>query len=327
MILNNLNDLKSKLIPAIHENESIGIVTHINPDGDGFAACLALKKLLKDFNRNADIILEKEITEQYDFIDGFNESIPMNDELSYSLLILLDCHESKRIGICSPLVDKADIVFAIDHHPLRAVIENSYTYIDTDSASVGVIVWNMFRDEIAESENSSYIAKAIYTTILNDTDNFLNANTDSAVFSICSDLCKFDINPGEITRHFIMGKKPMELKFIGKVMNTIELHNKNRIMFLVSTMQDLEELNLDSHATSKITRWVKGARDVIAVVYFREIAEDTYRLSLRTETLNVNKIAALYGGGGHTRASGCEIKGNIKDIKDDILKHLGEQID
>ncbi len=327
MILNNISDLKAKFVQAIEEHESIGIVTHINPDGDGFAACLALKKLLKDFNKKTDIILEKEITEQYDFIDGNKESITMNDSLSYTLLILLDCHESKRIGICSPLVDKAEAVFAIDHHPLREEIANSYTYIDTDSASVGVIVWNLFREKIAESENAVYIAKAIYTTILNDTDNFLNANTDSAVFNICSDLCKFDIKPGEITRHFIMGKKPMELKFIGKVMNTIEMHNKNRIMFLVSTRHDLDELDLDSHATSKITRWVKGARDVIAVVYFREIAEDTYRLSLRTETLNVNKIAVSYGGGGHVRASGCEIKGKLEDVKKDILKSLNEQID
>ena len=326
MILNRLEDLKLKLKDAISRHKSIGIVTHINPDGDGFAACLALKKLLKDFNRYADIILEKEITEQYDFIQGKEESFVMNDSLKYSLVILLDCHESKRIGTCAPLVKHAEDVFAVDHHPLREEIDNSITYIDTDSASVGVIVWNMFREEIEKSSNAVYIAKAIYTTILNDTDNFLNANTDSAVFVICSDLCKFDINPGEITRNFIMGKKPLELKFIGKVMNSIELYNDNRVMFLFSTMQDLEDLGLDSHATSKITRWVKGAKDVIAVVYFREIAENTYRLSLRTESLNVNKIAASYGGGGHTRASGCEIIGNLDDIKKEILKSISDQL-
>jgi phosphoesterase RecJ-like protein len=48
---------------------------------------------------------------------------------------------------------------------------------------------------------------------------------------------------------------------------------------------------------------------------FREV-EDGVKVSLRSKDyLDVSKIAAMFGGGGHVRAAGCNIKGDMKHAK------------
>ena len=328
-MLKSLRSTRKWLLTSIVKASTIGIVTHKNPDGDGFAASLALKRILKIKNIKAEIILEKKAPIIYDFLNGRQNSKVYNEKLKYDLLILLDCHEKKRLGICSPLVEKAANIIAIDHHPKRELIEEAATYIDTNSVSVGAILFKMFKNEICrtQDDNLKYLINCIYTTILNDTDNFINQNTDKATFILCAELKELGLDPGKIATNFLFAKTPAQMRFIGQVLSTVETFKNDQILFINSTLQQLEDNGLDQNATSKMTRWLKGTKGVKAIVYFRELEKDTYRLSLRSNFINVNDIAKKYDGGGHTKAAGCEITGKLPDIKEQVLNQLSNKLE
>ncbi|NQT65516.1 MAG: DHH family phosphoesterase, partial [FCB group bacterium] len=118
MIINKLSEIKKILSKAVKDYSKIAILTHKNPDGDGFPACLALQEILLQQNIKSDVVLEEEALEIYDFLNGYERTKVFSESMIYDLLIIMDCHEVERIGICEPLIPTAKKIIAIDHHIL-----------------------------------------------------------------------------------------------------------------------------------------------------------------------------------------------------------------
>jgi phosphoesterase RecJ-like protein len=327
-ILKTLNDLRQVFEAALNRYDDIGIITHVNPDGDGFCAALALQEYLRYRSKHAEIILEDEISEQYDFLQGRKRSISYHQGLSYKLIFILDAHESRRVGICRALLDSATEIIIIDHHELAEEIAGAHLYIDATQVSVGALLFDLLHKEIEAmpAELAQYIATCVYTSILNDTDNFINANVTAEVFATAARLMHLGINPGEVVEKFFHNRRAEEMRFVGEVLSTIETRDDDAVLFMNSTQEMLDRNHLDDNATSKMTRWVKGLHRVKVIVYFREIAPQSFRLSLRSNEVNVNAIAVKYDGGGHIKASGCSMTGTLEEIKATILDEIRLQL-
>ncbi len=327
MKINDLQKLKKTLLDTVSNQRKTAILTHTKPDGDGIGAALALQEILLANDLRTEIILENKLPENYQFLEPENKILIYSDELTYDNLIVLDCHERSRLGSCEPLLDKAKKVIAIDHHLESNVIDSDY-YIDPTMVSVGAIIYRMFQTEInnLKADRALYIASAVYISILNDTDNFINANTDEETFRICAELRKTGMEPGYVTKQFLLNKTAREMKYIGTVLTTIEEQAEGRVVFVHSLRSMLKESGLPASVNSKILRWVKGLRNVDIVVYFSETSPRKYKLSLRSNLIDVNRIAVRYGGGGHKKASGCSLDGELPQIKQIILEEIKKQL-
>ena len=328
MTPNKPEEFRTIILEAAQKYRSICILTHKNPDGDGLCASLFLQEILKNRSINCDIVLEEPAPDVYDFLDGGKRTKVFSNHLIYELLIILDCHEEERIGRCSPLLHTARQIITIDHHIERTLIPDAVNYIDTQTVSVGAILYKMLGREMngLPPESALYCAKAVYTSIINDTDNFVNANTDSEAFALCSDLMKLGIKPGEITEHFLLSKTADELKYAGEVLSNLETFENGKILFLVATREMQNRNGLAGKEASNLTRWVKGTRGVQIVVSLQEVNKNRFRISLRSNLIDVNIIAVKYGGGGHKKASGCEIKGSPEELKNALLNDIREQM-
>ena len=59
-----------------------------------------------------------------------------------------------------------------------------------------------------------------------------------------------------------------------------------------------------------------SAKEVLAVCYMREVAPNSFRVSLRSKgDINVAKICESFGGGGHKNAAGCAVQGDWDDVE------------
>jgi phosphoesterase RecJ-like protein len=325
---NDLSQFRKLILDTAEKYKSTCILTHKNPDGDGLCAALLMQEIYRNKNIEADIVLEEPAPGVYDFLDGNNRTKTFSNHMIYDSLLILDCHEEERIGICNPLIHTAKSIITVDHHIERALIPDAVNFIDPGTVSVGVILYKMFKNDIAElpSESALFCANAVYTTIINDTDNFVNANTDEETFLVCSQLMKYGIKPGNITEHFLLAKPANELKFTGEALSTIEVFENGKVLFLHATREMLNRNGLFGKEASKLTRWVKGTKDVQVVVSMQEVNKNRFRISLRSNFIDVNKIAVKYGGGGHQKASGCEIKGTLEELKNILLSDIREQL-
>ncbi len=323
MILSSLNEAKYKLLDLAKKPGNKAILTHTNPDADGVCAAFALKEILKNYDIRIDIVLETLLSDKYPIPDCNNEIKLYSPDLKYSTLIILDCHEKERVGQCTSLFNGADRIMAIDHHIAGAISSKITYFIDPGYVSVGAILYQMFRKELKSYPQSSlqYIATAVYGSIINDTDNFINSNVDQMTFEICAELMQYNIDPGRITETILACKTVAEVKFTGEVLSTLKTCCNGRVLFLHSTIKMLEKNGLDPETNSKMTKWVKGIKGVELIIFFQE-EKDQVKLSLRSKSIDVNMIATKFGGGGHVKASGCTIKGNLEDVKSLLLTEI-----
>jgi phosphoesterase RecJ-like protein len=68
-------------------------------------------------------------------------------------------------------------------------------------------------------------------------------------------------------------------------------------------------------------------KDIAAVAFFKEIADQDWRVSLRSKgAVDVGAIARWLGGGGHTNASGCSVTGSLDTVQKQFAESLAEAI-
>lgn len=325
--MNKLPELKTALLAALQTATKIAITTHVNPDGDGFCAALAMQYFLQSLGKASTIIIDPgTVLERYQFLmNGPELQYYSSTQEESDLLIVLDCNSLDRLGERRALVDKAKVCILLDHHllehhPIRA----DYSFIDPAYASVGAILFDMLREEISAlpSEPRIRIANCIYITILNDTNNFINANTDPATFRMAATLQELGIKPPLLYQQFFLNHSPEEMRYVGQTLATIELHLDRRILLMHSSLAMNRENHIDPESVMSITRWVQGVAGIAAIVYLREDAPDTYKVSLRSPLLDVNKIAVKYGGGGHRSASGCTMHGSLAAVSALLIADL-----
>jgi len=223
------------------------------------------------------------------------------------------------------LVRKAEKVFVLDHHEVHDdMIDCDCSWIESHAVCTGWMLQEMFRDIIDKmsEEDKLFVGMCLYTTLLNDTNNFTNANTDKHAYELASSILNYGVIPHLVYRLFMLSRTPAEMKLVGQVLSTIENYDEGRILFMHSTNAMLAENDLDKEATSNLTRWVQNLKGVETIVYYREEEANLYRLSLRSKIINVHAIAVKYNGGGHLQASGCNIKGSLPELKKLMLEEI-----
>jgi len=323
--MKDTTELKKTILRHLKPGLSIGIMSHIEPDGDGFGASLALQHFLRAKSLESEIVVDNCNLKRFNFLMEGAKIREFKSGMRYDLLFVFDCNSYIRIGKREELVQTAGFTILVDHHvPENGVIEGDYSFVDTSAASVGAILFRALQPEIeALPDNFRLpIASCIYITLLNDTNNFINSNTDAEVFRIAADLSECGISASGLYKSYFLNHNPLELRYIGEVLSTIELHDDDHILYMYSTLDMQRRNDLTSDSIMNLTRWVQGVNTVQVIAYMREEAPDLYKLSLRSTTIDVNAIAAMYGGGGHTSASGALIPGEIDTLKKDLLTRL-----
>jgi len=324
--MKNTQELHDKLLAELLPGRTVGIMSHVEPDGDGFAASLALQKILKARGLSSEIVVDPDShLERFAFLMEGAAVLTHEEGMRYDLLIVLDCNSYSRVAQREALIRSSRHVILIDHHvPENGVIKTDFSFVDTSAVSAGAIIHRALQSEIAALPEDVRIAVAncIYVTIINDTNNFINANTDAEVFRIASELGELGISPAKLYKQYFLNHEALEMRYIGEVLSTIELHNGDRVLYMYSTLDMQTRNKLTADSIMNITRWVQGVRDIDIVAYLREEKPGEYKLSLRSPRFDVNSVASSYGGGGHVSASGANLRGDLDTLKADILNKL-----
>lgn len=328
--MKDTKELRETILRYIKPGLSIGIMSHVEPDGDGFCASLALQHFLRARSLESEIIVDDGNLDRFRFMLDEARIRQFESGMRCDLMFVLDCNSYIRIGEREELVQTADYTILVDHHvPENGVIEGDYSFVDTSAASVGAIIFRALQSEIEAlpDEPRIKIANCLYVTLLNDTNNFINANTDAEVFRIAADLTECGILPSDIYKSYFLNHDPLELRYIGEVLSTIELYDNNRILYMHSTLAMQHRNDLTADSIMNLTRWVQGVNTVQAIAYIREEGPDLHKLSLRSTSIDVNQIAVAYGGGGHTSASGALISMDLHTLKKDLLGRLSAALE
>ena len=102
-------------------------------------------------------------------------------------------------------------------------------------------------------------------------------------------------------------------------MSKIRYFHEDQFAVIVITLEAMERIGADNGMTEGFVDFPLNVDTVEVAASIMEVKKGQYKISLRSKTYaDVNKIAGVYGGGGHVRASGCMLFGDIEEVLDKL---------
>ena len=127
-----------------------------------------------------------------------------------------------------------------------------------------------------------------------------------------------------LVERFFMSKTKKAVQLEKFMLNNLEYYFDDRCVILPLTREailDIKPEPTDIDGLASKARDFEGVEVSILIRPLRE--EGSYKLSIRTgENADACAMASALGGGGHLRAAGCEIKGDIDSVRKAILKEV-----
>ncbi len=301
---------------VIKESDRILLFAHSRPDGDTVGSCLALKEYIKNSGKSADIACLDPFPEYLRPLSAENFIHPDKLELKkYNLIIACDSVERGFQKLASRFKDN-QVVALLDHHP-DITLQKDINIIDPGYSSVCEIVYDFF--EFNKIGLAHPMASFIMLGILGDTGSFQHSNTTPRVMEIASALLKKGAPLSKIIETAFANKNISTLKLWGKAFERAKINPDNGMIISVLTQNDLEDCHAGMEDIAQVAGILNTVPDTKFALILSERGDGTVKGSLRSEEykgVDVSKIAARFGGGGHKLASGFEIKGKLIETKD-----------
>jgi len=303
-----------KVKERIEKSNNIALFTHKDPDGDAIGSISSMHHALRESKKNVYSFLYGNIPENFYLL-----SLPLfsrkKDNYTFDLAIVLDCSNLDRAGLFDEVFSNKDItIINMDHHPQEKPF-GDINIVDTGFSSTSEIIYELL------SDMNFYINKDISSLILLgimfDTGNFMHPNTSSRTLTIASDLILKGANIKKISQKILRQKRISTLKLWGNVLSRIKSDRKKGIVSSVITNEDLISCGATKEELEGVVNLIASIPKSKASLLLREDNEGNVRGSLRSNTddFDTRKFAKIFGGGGHTRASGFQLKGKIKETK------------
>ena len=323
-------DESQKFNQLITQSEHVLIISHISPDPDAVCSVLLLGRTLqKNFPEKQILMaLEETVSQNLNFLTGYGEIEfgPIIEKVKLfkpDLLISVDAAGMQRLSrndnqVMSDLIydQLKSKVIVIDHHPKDASVKADL-YIKSSYPATAQEIYELVFERLSLQEPEGYAETALLG-IVRDSNRFLYNNVHHRkTFSVVSDL----LDAGASIEH-------LEYK--------LERYSKNQLTVLANLMTNIvtsregysysfidDEFSQSWTAEKGPIDAFKAACDIFGGQFLRNIeqnfwgfvvypelqsADKSYSVSFRAVSggVDVARIAASLGGGGHKEAAGAK---------------------
>ncbi len=313
------------LISLCQNTEKIGIAGHIRPDGDCIGSTCGLWQFLRKVfpHKQIELRLEKP-ADIYDFVPGISQITDNEDEIIYDVFFVLDSVPD-RTGSAEKYYKSAKVKVNVDHHITNPGC-GDLCYIDTKASSASEMVYDLIKTADPEGKYmDAMLAETIYLGIIQDCGVFQYSNTSPKTLRIAADLISYGFDFSRLIDSTFYEKTYIQNQVLGFALNHSKRCLSDRFIYSVVSRRDMEELHAGDHDFEGVVNQLRYTKGVLAAALLHETKDGNYKVSLRSgKEVDVSRVAAAFGGGGHVRAAGCTFYGS-KD-QEEMASRLAEKI-
>ena len=212
----------------------------------------------------------------------------------------MECGDLSRTGVDG---FEKYFVINIDHHPGNTNF-GAINWFDERAAACGEMVFDVI--EALGVTLTPEIATHIYVAILTDTGGFHFSHITPRTFEICRRCTEAGAQPEAIARAVYDSSTMGRLRLMGAVLHNLEFEGNGRAALAALTLQLLQDTGATHEDSDGLINVPLTVREIQAVAFFKEIEPGSFRISLRSKgDVDVNRVANVFGGGGHKNAAGC----------------------
>jgi len=312
----------------IAEAQRILMTTHVKPDGDGMGALGALAEHLQREGKEVRIVLPTPAGRKYACIAGSDKFEVLGrdvgpEELNgmWDLLLVLDTCTWEQLDGLRDLIERHEgRVLAIDHHITRDELKHA-ELVDEKAAATGQIVMKLL--ETHQATITPTMATSLYVSLVSDTGWFRFPNVTAELMRMGGRLMELGAEPSRIYEQLFQGESQAKIRLVREALSTLTVCQEGEVAYFWLSREMFDRSGALPADTENIIDECQKVAGVIVGLLFVEDTPGTIRVSLRSKReVDVARIAAQFGGGGHERAAGCRLRLPLADARKVILAEV-----
>ncbi len=304
-----------RILTEIRARHRFVVTSHARPDGDGIGSALACGQILRVMGKDAEVVLHDGVPRIYQSLPFAGrvihaDAVPPNDAV-----ILLECDSTKRAQLEG--LDSCYLI-NIDHHASGRGFAH-INWIDSTVMATAELVYRLAR--LACVPVDADIATCLYTALMTDTGSFMFEGTNEHTFTVARELVLAGADPVHCARNIYFGHSTAKMRLLGAALSN--LHREGPLAWIWVTQEQMQRAGAIEEDCEGLVNYALSIAEVQVAMFFRELPDKRYRISLRSKgKVNVANVAEHFGGGGHKCASGCSVDGPLAIAVSNVVDRL-----
>jgi phosphoesterase RecJ-like protein len=236
------------------------------------------------------------------------------------LLIVLDISDVKRLGVLADTVRALGVPkLVIDHHIDSDEPAGSIVVSDTAACATAELVYDLAM--VTGGELTAPIARSLYTGMLTDTGGFRFSNTTPRCLAVAAQLLACGVDPEDMYTRIYASAPAGRVRLMADVLSTLQVDESIGLSWLSMHADALEKYGVRSEDLDGIVEHARSIAGTRMALFFRDLGHGKVKVSFRsTGTTDVNAFARKFGGGGHAKAAGALIPGELAEVRDRVVE-------
>jgi phosphoesterase RecJ-like protein len=230
----------------------------------------------------------------------------------------VDTGEKSRIGRVKPLVDHLKLAI-VDHHPPGGDPLTGVDFRDPNASATGELVFDLVYANGGPWTPS--VVQGLYIAILTDTGSFRFSNATASAHRTVAELISYGASPDGLYRA-VYGDVPLRrYRLLREALDTLERSAEAPVAWMTVPDRAFRDLGCTSEDIEGMVDFPRGLEGVEVGLLVREIESGQVKVSFRSNGFaDVNALARSFGGGGHVRASGALVRGELREVMDRVVR-------
>jgi phosphoesterase RecJ-like protein len=308
-----------KIIQAIRKSKTVCVVGHVRPDGDCIGSQLGLAYAMKNAGKQVTCWNEHEIPAKLAFLDPKNLLCQPKPGVRFDTVVATDCASFERLGAVGDCVGDRGLLINIDHHASNTRY-GDIDWVSSKEPSTGELIYQLLAD--AKWPITQSIADCLFTAVSTDTGSFQYPTTTPATFDTASHLVESGADLARISQEVYESYPLARVQLLRHLYNKFHLTHDSRTAYCWLKKRDYTRTGAKPDDSEGLIDHIRAIQGVVVACLFEEVGSELTRISLRSKSrhVNVNDIAALFGGGGHRAAAGARISGDFPATQRAVLR-------
>jgi phosphoesterase RecJ-like protein len=310
--------------PQLVPGRRVALSTHLNADGDGCGSESALARLLVAYGLPTRIVNPTPWPEMFDFLLSSElENLTSRGSKALrdiDLLIVLDISDVKRLGHLTDAVRALTVPkLVIDHHVASDDPAGTLGVSDTRACATAELVYDIA--QVMGWEITPAIARSLYTGMLTDTGGFRFSNTSPRCLAVAAQLLALGVDPEEMYTRIYASAPAGRVRLMADVLATLQVDEAHGLTWLTMQADALDKYSVKAEDLDGIVEHARSIAGTRMALFFRDLGHGKVKVSFRSiGGTDVNAFAREFGGGGHAKASGALITGELAEVRDQVVE-------
>jgi phosphoesterase RecJ-like protein len=310
-----------RILEALRQSKTVCVAGHVRPDGDCVGSQLGLALALRNEGKQVLCWNEDSIPQKYEFLDPGRLWQKPKPGYEFDCVVATDAASLERLGAVVPCVAQRRLLINIDHHQSNTRF-GGLNWVSAREPSTGELIFRLL--SVAKWPIAKAIADCLFTAVSTDTGSFQYPSTRPGTFRVAAELVGRGADLAKICDEVYQSYPVSRAKLLKHVYSHFHLICQNRIAYFWLKTADFARTGAESCDSEGLIDHIRAIAPVVVACVFEELTPTLTRISLRSksEKVNVNDIAAQFGGGGHPAAAGARIPGNPLSVQRRVIAAL-----